>query len=272
MTHEEIQESEFVERYVRHQLAPEERRAFQEHFFACDECFEQVQTTARFVAGAREASRRGVLAEGVAEPAAWWASLFRPAFGLALATALVLIVVVGWLVFRQAPPQEMARDGQPSPTPAQTSTPAQGATPSPTPSPSPQRNERPKQQVEPDLQARNHPPEEMPGRTPSVLLESSRDASAGSNQLTLPAGVGSAILRIEVEPGSTVGSFQFQVYDSARRLVATAASGRASARGVVTARIPAGQLQNGKYLVRCYGVRDGRRELVGEYDLHVRRL
>jgi hypothetical protein len=47
---------------VRHKLPPDERRAFQEHYFACEECFEQVQITARLVAGVRRASRKGVLA------------------------------------------------------------------------------------------------------------------------------------------------------------------------------------------------------------------
>src|ERR1051326_6490571 len=103
MTHQEIQEGEMIERYVRHELASGERRAFQEHYFECEECFEQVQMTARMIAGVRQASRKGLLAESAAEPVAWWASLFRPAFGLAIASALVLAVAFGWLMFRQIP-------------------------------------------------------------------------------------------------------------------------------------------------------------------------
>src|SRR5687767_15040426 len=61
MTHKHIQDSEVIERYVRQQLTPAERQAFQEHYFACDECFDQVQMSARFIAGVREASRTGVL-------------------------------------------------------------------------------------------------------------------------------------------------------------------------------------------------------------------
>ena len=62
---------------------------------------------------------------------------------------------------------------------------------------------------------------------------------------------------------------QCQVYDSARHLVATA-SGKPSPRGVVSLQIPASPLQNGKHLVKCHGVIDGQRLLVGEYDLNVR--
>ena len=62
MTHKEIEEKEIIERYVLHQLTPDERLAFQEHYFGCDECFERAQIQTRFIASVREASRAGVLA------------------------------------------------------------------------------------------------------------------------------------------------------------------------------------------------------------------
>lgn len=62
MTHQEIQDNEIIERYVLHKLSVAERRAFQEHIFECDECFEQSSLAARFIAGVRDASRSGVLA------------------------------------------------------------------------------------------------------------------------------------------------------------------------------------------------------------------
>jgi hypothetical protein len=277
MTHQEIQDREIIERYVRRRLAPDERRAFQEHYFECDECFERVQTAARFVAAVRQASRKGLLAEGEAEPQPWWASLFTPAFGFAAAAALLLAATLGWLAFRQpaAPRQELAREERPTPSPNQTGAAEQNTAQSA--SPTPEKNDRPKLPKLPkledqrDLLAQNRPPEEAPGKLPFVLLESSRDTSGGGNQLTLPANATTAILRIEVEPGATFTGFQCQVFDSARRLVTTGASGKASPRGSVAVRAPAAALQDGKYLVKCYGLRDGQRELIGEYDLRVRK-
>ncbi|MGE0131383.1 MAG: hypothetical protein AB7U82_25155 [Blastocatellales bacterium] len=271
MTHQEIQDGEIIERYVRRQLAPDERRAFQEHYFACDECFEQVQTTARFVAAVRQSSRKGSFAESAAEPATWWKSLFTPAIGFA-AAALLLAVAIGWLMLRQspAPRQDFAREQQPSPSPNQTGAPDQNTARIAAPSPEkPERNDRPKLQDQRDLLAQNRTPEESSGKPPSVLLESSRDASAGGNQLTLPANASSVILRIEVEPDSSFTGFQFQLLDSARRLVATVTNGKASARGTVSVNVPAHYFQSGKYLVKCFGLKNGQRELVGEYDLRV---
>ena len=188
MTHQEIEKSEVIERYVRHQLTAEERRSFQEHFFACAECFAQVQDTARFIAGVKQAARQGLLNER-ATAAPWWAWLFSPAFGLAAAVGLAL--AIGWFWFRQsnAPEQRMAYQASPTPVPTVASTPEVAATPPP------------KLQEQRDLLAQNRPPVEAADKPISVLLESQREASASSNQLTLTPNAKRVILRVEVEPG-----------------------------------------------------------------------
>lgn len=102
MTHQEIQANEIVEQYVRGKLTNAERRAFQEHFFECDECFQQVEVTASFVAGVREASRTGLLTAHQPERArtagAWsnqgW--FFRWAAPALAASLLIAIALIGW--------------------------------------------------------------------------------------------------------------------------------------------------------------------------------
>jgi len=63
MLHTQIINEEVIERYVRNRLTPEERLAFEEHFFACDECFAKVQETERFVAGVCDAVEQCILAK-----------------------------------------------------------------------------------------------------------------------------------------------------------------------------------------------------------------
>lgn len=268
MNHQEIEKQNIIERYVRHQLTPAERQAFQEHFFACEECFAEVQTVARFVAGVRQAARQGQLAEAASQQATWWANLFSPLLILTATAALAVTLGVAWFLSRShsSPAQQLALEQQPSPTVTATRPPTSTLPPaevSPTAAPSR------KLEDQRDLLAQNRPPEDAPAKTPSLLLESSRDASVSSNQLTLPANATQAILRLEIEPGSGYASVQCQVSDSTRRLVATA-SGKPSPRGVVSFSIPASPLQNGKHLVKCHGIKDGQRLLVGEYDLNVR--
>ena len=263
MTHQEIEKQEIIERYVRHQLAPDERRAFQEHYFACSACFDEVQLMTQFIAGVRQAARQGVLAER-ASAAPWWRAWFIPTYGFA-AASLLLVVLFGWFWFKQskAPKSEIAY--QPTATPQAVASPAASL----------------KLIEQPDLLAQNRTPIETPdkngrdrsdrieGRLPMVLLDSARGASV--NQLTLPANATRAILRIETDPASEYTGYQFQIFDNSRRLIVTATSGKASRRGAVSASLSASPLQNGKYLVKCFGLKDGQRELVGEYDLSVRK-
>ncbi|MDX2034229.1 MAG: zf-HC2 domain-containing protein [Blastocatellia bacterium] len=264
MTHQQIQENELIERYVRRQLGPEERRAFQEHYFECEECFEAVQTAARFIAGVRQSARTGVLAQPTVEKAPWWAWLFQPAMGAAAAAILLLAAAAGWFYLsREARSTgDLTRGATPSGPSA--GTPLLEKERAPAPTSTPAEPEKPQ-----ELLARNHAPEELAPRSPAILLESAR--GGGGNQVTLPANVRAVILRIEVEPGAAFTSYQFQVLDNAKRAIATASSGRANARGAVAASLSAEKLQSGTYRVRWFGVRDGQRELIGESDLTILR-
>jgi hypothetical protein len=123
---------------------------------------------------------------------------------------------------------------------------------------------------QPDLLAQNRPPVEVAAKIPSVLLEATR-GSSGTNQLTLAENTAQFNVRIEADPASDYTGYQFQIFDNSRRLIAAATSGKASKRGTIAATLPAAALQNGKYLVKCFGLKAGQRELVGEYDLQVRK-
>jgi Putative zinc-finger len=103
MTHQEIQANEIIEQYVRGKLTTAERRAFQEHLFECDECFQQAEVSARFVAGVREASRTGLLPAhhqpdhartvGASLIQGWG---FRWAMPALAASLLIAIALIGW--------------------------------------------------------------------------------------------------------------------------------------------------------------------------------
>ena len=101
MMHSEIEKEDTVERYVQNQLAPAERQAFEEHFLACDECFEKLQTAERFTTGMREAAERGLLdaAPSQVTNPGW----FAWAFAAAACLALILAGLVGWAYFGQIP-------------------------------------------------------------------------------------------------------------------------------------------------------------------------
>jgi hypothetical protein len=270
MNHQEIEQQEIIERYVRRQLPPAERRAFQEHYFDCEDCFEQVQTTARFIAGVRHAARQEAPSTVVTEKVAWWAGSLRPAIGFAVAVAFILTVAFGWYFFKfkqsSPPSHEEARSQPLNQEPRQTASPEQPTVPQPengkNEQPRPQNSPRsPNPEAQPDLLAQNH--------TPTVLLESSRDATTGGSQLMIPPNATKAILRFETEPGTRFQNFQLQLFDSMRRPIATINDVKTRANGALAASLPARLLAPGKYRVRLFGMKGEERSLVGEYDLTV---
>jgi hypothetical protein len=187
--------------------------------------------------------------------------LFRPVGAAIFAAAVLLAALAGWALFRRPePPRDLAGASA-------TATPEAAPTTSRPQSPAPQPSTREENR---DLLAQNRPPEIASPNAPSLLLDSARGEGRG-NRLRLSAQARAAILRIEVEPGASFTEYQFQVLDRAKRPVASATGGKANAHGAVSATLSVEALPAGSYLVRCYGARNGQRELIGEYDLVVER-
>ncbi|HKP12904.1 MAG TPA: zf-HC2 domain-containing protein, partial [Blastocatellia bacterium] len=65
MEHEQIDQSDFIDRYLMGKLSAEESTSFEEHFVDCPRCLDRLQTTDRFLQGLRLA---GVETETPTEP------------------------------------------------------------------------------------------------------------------------------------------------------------------------------------------------------------
>jgi len=262
MTHEQIEANDIIDRFVSHQLNPAERQAFQEHYFDCTECFEQVQAASLLIAGVRRASRKGLLSDPAAQETAqgtrsWWA-LLSPAMGFGAALVIILAVAGGWYLHQHesSPTPDIASGQQPE---LSAPRPDAGRGNNPIDASSPKGAEG-RTENQPVLTAMND--------VPAVLLESVRDAGKGNNELTIPAAARSADLKIEIAPDASLDRIQFEISDSSRQLVASAVT-KSSSNGAVTARISTERLQTGTYSVNCYGLRGGQKELLGNYTLQV---
>src|SRR5436305_2571678 len=106
MDHAYIVENSLIERYHRGLLDPEEEARFEEHFFGCPECTEQIELARSFGRGmkamAAEDAARGAVALGIF---AWLARRGRLAqLGLAVSALGALLVAAGlpalWLASR----------------------------------------------------------------------------------------------------------------------------------------------------------------------------
>jgi hypothetical protein len=93
LTHETIRGDGWVETYVRRELTPQQSEAFEEHYFTCRQCFEEVQEMEKFIAGLHQAGDRGML--NTAQVERRW---LMPAFVFATAAALLLTAGLSYLV------------------------------------------------------------------------------------------------------------------------------------------------------------------------------
>jgi hypothetical protein len=109
--HDPEQVEQLIERYLRHEMSPDEEQAWEEHYLSCDHCFrllQQTEVVGRFVRGATAAERKAA-ATTAAEPS-WRAFLdfvlqpflrpvtLRPALVTALALlAIGVSAIIGWV-------------------------------------------------------------------------------------------------------------------------------------------------------------------------------
>ena len=248
MRHRQIEDEEIVERYARNQLAPEEREAFEEHFFACDECFEKLQATERFIAGVRDAADRGLLGSGLPEaaPARGWSSWMLPALAVSTCTALAFAAVMGWVFLFQMPNLRQQLN--------------QAAA-----------ELRVQREARAALEKQLGRGSAAEVNLPFVMLQATRDVQAPPTEVTLPAGAQRVVLWADVGPAGRFRSFRLQVYTADNRLVETLENLKRNSYGALAVSLPAERLPAGDYLVKLAGEEPPPPSAVGEYRLRIRR-
>jgi Putative zinc-finger len=247
MMHHQIEDEEIIERYVRNQLPEEERKAFEEHFFACDDCFEKLQTTERFVAGFRDAASRGLLVGNAQGSAAPWrlGSWLIPAFGATACAGLVLAAVSGWLYFLQMPKLRSQLNH---------STTELGA----------------EKQARAALEQRMANSNQAEANLPLVMLQATRNVQAGPNEVAVPRGAKHLVLWIDVPTGNS-RSFRLQVDTADNRPVEQLDNLQRNTYGALAVSLPVESLQPGEYRIRLSRQEPLPVSLLGEYRLRIRR-
>lgn len=248
MMHQEIDDQEIIERYVRNRLSLEERRAFEEHFFGCEECFAKLQILERFVAGLEDAGNRGLLHSGQSAdswPARAWGSWMFPAFAASSCAAIVLAIVTGWVLFSQMPKLRKQLNRASAELSAQRE--AIGAL---------QKQISSATQAEPNV--------------PLVMLQATRDAQASINETVLPPGAGRLVLWVEL-PASKFHSFRLQVETEDHHPVVTLDHLERNSYGALAVGLPAEQLQLGQFRIMLTGEEPPPASLLAEYKLRIRK-
>ncbi|HXB55397.1 MAG TPA: zf-HC2 domain-containing protein [Vicinamibacteria bacterium] len=99
MDHEEATSTRAAESYVLGEMTPEERDQYEEHFFSCPECAEEVRAAAIFLENAKSVLAVNLQEGNEPNRGPWWTgkrALFWPLPLGAAAALLVLLGVVGY--------------------------------------------------------------------------------------------------------------------------------------------------------------------------------
>jgi len=246
MMHPQIEDEEIIERYVRKQLAEEERKAFEEHFFGCNDCFDKLQVAERFVAGVRDAASRGMLAGEVEGRAGGWSWSARqvPAFAISASAALLLAGLSGWLYFSQMP--KLRRQLSQSTENLRAQQAARAAL---------------EHQIASSIQAE--------ANLPLVMLQARRDVQTAPNEVSIPSGAKHLVLWVEVPAGKS-NSFRLQVDTADNRTVEALDNLQRNSYGALAVSLPVEALQPGDYRIRLTAG-PSPASLLAEYRLTIRR-
>lgn len=248
MMHQEIEDQEIIERYVRNKLSPEERRTFEEHFFGCEECFAKLQIMERFTAGLGDAGNRGLLDSSQStepSPVRAWGSWMFPALAASSCAAIVLAIVTGWTLFSQVPKLRKQLNQASTDLNAQ-------------------------REAIDALQKQTSSATQAEPNVPLVMLQATRDAQASINETVLPTGAGRLVLWVEL-PASKFHSFRLQVETEDHHPVVTLDHLERNSYGALAVGVPAKQLQAGEFRIMLTAEKPSPASLLAEYKLRIRK-
>jgi hypothetical protein len=241
MMHSDIDKADTLERYVRNKLAPDERRAFEEHFLSCDDCFEKLQATERFAAGIRDAADRGLLdprSQSKTANPVWFGWLFAATACI----ALISLGLAGWAYFWELP--------------------------------------RLRSELRETAQLRNDPQfqlgteqalplEQAEANVPLLMLQASRATQAVTSVSVRP--VDKQIV-LWIEPGPTrYHDFRVEVFSSDNRLLTSVDHLVLNRYRALAASLPTKQLPAGRFRLTLTGQAPPPAALAGEYQVEIRR-
>ena len=240
--HSRIEQEETVERYVRHQLAPEDQHAFEEHLFGCEECFEKLQDMERFRAGIRDAATRGVLDHETHADAGRGTWLLW-AFAATTCTTVAFVAIAAWMYFGQIPTLRRELD-------------------------------RNVAQLTLERQARAEPAPTVPAdggeaNVALVILQASRAGEKPASAI-LSAGSRHLVLWVEIGP-SRYRSFRLDLMAPGNRPIASLDRLERGPYGALVASLPVEKLPAGDVRITLTGQDPPPVSVVGDYQLRIQR-
>ena len=279
MKHSQVEDQQIIERYVRNQLDDDQRNEFQAHFFDCDECFTNLQTTERFIAGVQYGAETGLITDDLTKPVslAYGRRWFKPAFGITAFATLVLTAVVAWLALVRLPElrDQVMRERNAYADleiRKQREIDELNGRLAKQPTSDGQRigSEDTILQSKTDRKTGSAASDLIAHNVPLVVLEAARGAD-DANQIKLSPNTSRFACWIEVGPSEQSQNFRVEVFDESGTLLALVSEIRKNGKGAVVVTFAAQKFSSGEYRIRLYRLPKSDSSLIGDYKLHIDR-
>ncbi|MBI4905414.1 MAG: hypothetical protein HY820_17400 [Acidobacteria bacterium] len=215
MTHDEAKSREIAEMYVRGKLIPPERLAFEDHFFSCAECFQEVEALDRMRSAVKDAVRSEQFPQEVPRKSNW-------VMPLAIAASVLLAVLSGYAFLVSEPRLQSEREQYKQQTLV-----AQVRV----------------SELERELAGRQPGPEALP----LLVLESAR--ASGGNTIRVDKGASQIALWVEPPPNQK-GPFTVEIRRASGDLVVALKELVRNSQGGLIVAIPISRQRRGDYRAR----------------------
>jgi len=224
-----------VEAYVRRSLAPEDCAAFEEHYFQCNQCFDEVQVTEKLVQGVGYAVAAGLLDQPVETAPQSSRQPWLLPFLFAGASSAVFASVLAFVVIVQEPRKDARLDARIQELQSQAR----------------------------ESQARLAELTGAEANVPVAILTATRSAEP-PNQVTLGAQARRVLLWIDVPPQPAGTRFSLTIGNQSLNGL------ERNATGALAVSVPVSALPAGSYQVRLFK-EQAPGQLVSEYRLNISR-
>ncbi|MBM3756191.1 MAG: hypothetical protein FJW38_19660 [Acidobacteria bacterium] len=215
MNHQEARQRELAELYVRGEMSASDRSAFEEHFFGCAECFEEVEALDRMRSAVKEAVAAGEFTANTPAKRSF-------AAGVGIAAAALFAAIAGWSVLVEQP--RLAAEAR-------------------------REREIAKERIgalEKEMAGR----ELASSSLPVLILEAARDGE--TNNIRVPSGAKQIALWMEPPP-TVAGPFRLGIFTPKGAEIESVGGLARNPQGALAVSIPTRRLPAGSYRARLFG-------------------
>jgi len=281
VNHLQIEEADFVDRYLLGRLLPEEQAQFEEHFIDCQECLDRLETGGKFRRAVKSAAAEDAMRHSVYVQAGILGWLMKrnrwQQVSLLLIAIFLLVGPSVFLIMKNRRVQEELDHARTDSLEWQRQFEAQqkkGNELEKELQQARQNSEQRQQQTLPDEPRNGNELDRPQSRVPVFALNivRSADPSQPANQISIPHSASAVVLSLELEGDSELRSYRATILTADNRVVWVAKDLKTQSKDTLRVTLQSNLIKPGDYQLTLEGLtKEGSYFAQGKYSFRVRK-